>query len=52
MCKISDYGQILAQRETGLTYSEIQVLRKKTNRKLQHNPGLRPISVTWTQKWK
>lgn len=41
MCIIGDYRQIIAQREMGLTYSEIQVPRKKINRELQHNPGLR-----------
>lgn len=43
MCIIGDYWQIIAQREMGLTYSEIQVPRKKINRELQHNPGLRPL---------
>lgn len=43
MCIIGDYRQIIAQREMGLTYSEIQVPRKKVNRELQHNPGLRPL---------
>ncbi|HSF28694.1 MAG TPA: hypothetical protein VLA53_06710 [Nitrosopumilaceae archaeon] len=43
MCIIGDYRQIIAQREMGLTYSEIQVPRKKINRELQHNPGLRPL---------
>ena len=27
----------------GLTYSEIQGPRKKSNSELQHNPGLRPL---------
>ncbi len=43
MCIIGDYRQIIAQREMGLTYSEIQVPRKMINRELQHNPGLRPL---------
>jgi len=43
MCIIGDYRQIIAQREMGLTYSKIQVPRKKINRELQHNPALRPI---------
>lgn len=43
MCIIGDYRQIIAQREMGLTYSEIQVPRKKINRELQHNPGLKPL---------
>ena len=43
MCIIGDYRQIIAQREMGLTYSEIQVHRKKINSELQHNPGLRPL---------
>jgi hypothetical protein len=43
MCIIGDYRQIVAQREMGLTYSEIKVPRKMINRELQHNPGLRPI---------
>lgn len=43
MCIIGDYRQIIAQREMGLTYSEMQVPRKKINRELQHNPGLKPI---------
>jgi hypothetical protein len=43
MCIIGDYRQIIAQREMGLAYSEIQVPRKKVNRELQHNPGLKPL---------
>lgn len=43
MCIIGDYRQIIAQREMGMTYSEIQVPRKRINKELQHNPGLRPI---------
>jgi hypothetical protein len=43
MCIIGDYRQIIAQREMGLTYSEIQVPRKNINRELRHNPGLRPL---------
>ena len=43
MCIIGDYGQIIAQRELGLQYSEMRVPRKKINRELQHNPGLKPL---------
>ena len=43
MCIIGDYRQIIAQREFGLSYSEIKVPRKMINKELQHNPGLRPI---------
>jgi len=52
MCIIGDYRQIIAQREMGLTYSEIQVPRKKINRALQHNQGQDLSTVTWTQKWR
>lgn len=45
MCIIGDYRQIIAQREMGLTYSEIQVPRKKINRALQHNPGLTSLRL-------
>lgn len=44
MCIIGDYRQIIAQRELGLQYSEMRVPRKKINRELQHNPGLKPLS--------
>ena len=43
MCIIGDYRQIIAQREMGLVYSEMRVPRKKINRELQHNPGLKPL---------
>ena len=43
MCIIGDYRQIIAQRELGLQYSEMRVTRKKINRELQHNPGLKPL---------
>ena len=43
MCIIGNYRQIIAQHEMGLQYSEMCVPRKKVNRELQRNPGLRPI---------
>ena len=53
MCIIGDYRQIIAQREMGVTYSEIQVPRKKINKELQHNLGLRSLyGYMETQKWR
>ncbi len=43
MCIIGDYRQIITQRELGLQYSETRIPRKKINRELQHNPGLKPL---------